>query len=60
MGEVYRILYKRNKTNDEPTSLILKIAPRNQTSAGDGKFRNMFLCEVLMYDQVRFIISRNR
>lgn len=52
MGEIYRVLYKNNETNDNPTSLILKLAPTNRVDEEKKRSRIMFLREMLMYSQV--------
>lgn len=57
MGEIYRVRYKSYKKSDMK-SLILKIAPKISISTDKDKIRNMFLHEILMYDQVILVISR--
>lgn len=59
MGEIYRVLYKRSENpENDIKSLILKIAPKDSISTDKDKIRDMFLREVLMYDQVRFVNFR--
>lgn len=52
MGEIYRILFQ-NKTDTKLTSLILKIAPRNQSRRKKTEARSLFLREMSMYDEVK-------
>lgn len=54
MGEIYRILYKdgNDENNNKQSSLILKIAPRNEIMREKLQSRELFLQEIKMYDNV--------
>lgn len=52
MGLIYRILFKTDDTRK--TSLILKIAPKDEMRRKTLRVRNLFLREISMYDEVIF------
>lgn len=51
-GEIYRVLYKTEHDDTKQSSLILKIALRNETRREMTGARSLFLREISMYDQV--------
>lgn len=55
MGLIYRILFKTDDTRK--TSLILKIAPKDEMRRKTLGVRNLFLREISMYDEVIFSLK---
>lgn len=55
MGLIYRILFKTDDTRK--TSLILKIAPKDEMRRKTLRVRNLFLREISMYDEVIFFLK---
>lgn len=55
MGEIFRNPYKKSddETDEKPTSLILKTAPRSLLRREKSNSRNVFLREIFLYDTVR-------
>lgn len=59
MGLIYRILFKNCDDTDDTrkTSLILKIAPKDEMRRKTLGVRNLFLREISMYDEVIFSLK---
>lgn len=60
MGEIFRIFYEDEnvcENKNQPSSLILKIAPRNLARREMFRSRQMFLHEIDMYDQVSLVLN---
>lgn len=56
MGEIYRILCQDNKNTENQTSVILKIAPKHLMRREKFRLRDLFLREIMIYDEVSFAL----
>lgn len=54
MGQIFRIKYKQSDESKWPTSLILKLAPKDRIAADEVRLRLMFLREIFMYQDVSY------
>lgn len=52
MGQIFRIQYKESDGSIRPSSLILKLAPKDRIAADKVRLRSMFLREIFMYQDV--------
>lgn len=52
MGEIYRVSCQDNNNTGNQTSLILKIAPKHMLRREKFRLRQLFLREIIIYDEV--------